>query len=476
MDKSYLLRLTAFAGLFFASAVVIGDGAGAGDEGGGAGGDDGGAGDEGGAEDGGADDSGEGGGGSGAGEEDDLDIDAEDEVDVDDEDTDLDDDEEGAARRRAQSKKNEAAVKKDLAEMAKTNPEGAKRLRKEFFQKDQALNNFTRAFRTPIQAREAAELLENSGGPQGVTEAIRDAKAFSEEINKFAAGDPELIHGLAQSNPQGLVAITPHAVEQMRSIDPQAFSVMQAKHMTEGFDTAKAESVMDRVMELIYDGKQNEAYAKAKEFRSWMDKVRAHGGQKLTPAGGDPRDKAIRDREAAADKKIKDAFSAETKTHVVNRINKSIEVRLKPYLRDALKRGAPLKLAQKQGLVTEIYSRIDRALGKDSQYQERVKGLMSEGDSEKVARYVGSKVDQIVKKMTRASWHSRGFAGGTPAKKAGTGAGAGGGSGVQTVAKKPPMEQIDWSKDPRRARYMSGEVTLLPAYGGKVVKFDWKRV
>jgi hypothetical protein len=480
-ELSLLLRLTRFMGLFFASpGVIVDGGTGGGD---GEGGEGGGGGTEG--------EPGDEGGDDGAAEGDegeDADPDAEEELNEDDNAGEDDEEsEEGDGKRHKQEQASRDAVKKALNKLRESDPATAKLLRKEFFDREQTIARHREAFPTASAAIEARDLIESSGGAEGIETNKQQADTFAKELMQMANGDPEIVAELARDYPEGLIKMAPAAMDHWRDIDIEGFEsytggliaqTLDQKHVTQGFA---------RVSELIADGKQQAAFDKMNEIRKWFDGIRT-SAKEHTTRQNDPRDAAIKQREEAAAKTERGIFTEKAATATVGRTNSSIQKKLAPYLRDAIRRKAPLSIEQKRGVVEGIYTRISRTLSKDQRYQARMKELMSGSDVAKVERFVGNEVDKLVKKATRAEWHSRGFATGAGAKKKiaagpgkGAGAGAGGAAGAgaakgYTFGTKPAAHMIDWTKDKSRMRFTSGEATLLPKYGGKVVKWSWDKV
>jgi hypothetical protein len=143
-----------------------------------------------------------------------------------------------------------------------------------------------------------------------------------------------------------------------------------------------------------------------------------------------------------------------------------------------LMKGKTLSREQRQFVVRGIYTEIAGSLKNQKDYQTKLNSLRKEGNPEKTSRYVGSKVAQIAEKLVKKVWAQSGFANAGAARRPGADKGAqnrSAGSGNArpvVVSKKPTPDKIDWSKDRSRMRFMSGEATLLPEFGGKVVKWD----
>lgn len=467
-DLGYLARLTLFAGLFFASTAVIpgGDGgaADAGDTGGGdagEGGDSGDADGDDGAESGGSD--------SGVAGADDTD----DGGDADQ----LDDDDAGGSERDEGGKpaNRTEAVKKALEKIRESDPETAKLLRKEFFKQEQDIRGYKESFRTPAEAIAARDLIESIGGETGITELQGEVKEYATELSKMGEGDPSIVDDLARDFPKGLIKLTPHAVARLKQIDSASYTqriaapgTVDVLNMTAGsLNGSTPLHAMERLIELIADGKQEAASGMAKALKQWAADVTAYARAAETRRGevdeNDPSEKAIRDREAAVQSKERGMFNTQASSTIMSRLNRVVEQHLAPYLK-----RAKLTPEQRKSTNNAVRNRITKMLEREPKYQTPFKAALEKGDLRAIDRLVGSWANIKAKRAMPAEWAERGY-GGTKTNGAG-----GGEQKVSTVSSKPKMEDVDWSKDPRRLRYTGDGVTgEYTDKKGNVRSFKW---
>lgn len=461
--------------LFFASTTTIVDG-GAAD-----------AGDAGGGGDAGDADSGLDGAGDEAGDAGDSDAEGietdEREVEGDEAaDTEASDETEGRAGAR-DGKKEADAVKKALNKIREADPEAAKTLRSAFFKQEQALSGYRSAFKTPAEARAAFDVLESAGGEEGIGNLSNEANSYARELTAIAQGNPEILDELATDYPDGLEKLAQPFLSKLREIRPETYDRMSARFVTDALENMGDSGVsvissIGRALELVADGKQQAAFDQLKLIRQWFADTKKFATTK--PA--EKNNPAVDQRAQELERKEQAIYHGEVGKAVTSRMNTMVEKHLNPYLRDAIKAKRGLSMDQKKGLAQGIFDRLASALRADSKYQDRFKALLSEGDINKIDRYVSSQIDLRIRKAVRAEWHSRGFAGGTPSAK-GKGAAAANGaartagngnSNVATrVSAKPQASEIDWSKDRNRSRYMLGQATLK---NGKIVKWSWDQV
>jgi hypothetical protein len=459
------ILLKKFTGLYFASPAGIVDG----------GGDAGGGGDEGGGDPGGGD---EGGGDDGA-IGDDADTDGS-EGDVGDEGDGSGEGEEGeesgegegeegeegehGAKKQLTPEQTNKAVEKALAKMRATDPEGAKLVRKEFFKARQAAEQFRQFFPTPQEAQQASELVDRIGGQKGFERAKVELDSYARELDQMAKGDPKAIEDLARDFPKGLAKLVPHALDKLRTIDEAAYGRTLSRHMAGAMAEKGFTRTVERLQELIADGKVQPAFDTAKKLLDWIREVEQFGKAAPAEARGEEMSEVER-RAAEVDQKENNLFTAGVASDVTTTMNSLIAKQLNPILK-----GKNLSLAQRQSLASGIYSRIASTLQRNEAYQERLRALLDERDRNGAKRYVGSQVARLVKKATDAEWAARGFTGIKSKKTAAAGNGTGAGAAI--MGKKPAANQIDWSKDRSKMRYMTGEATLLKEFGGRVVRWD----
>jgi hypothetical protein len=456
--------LRKFRGLFFASSVAIGDGGAAGDDGGGDGGGAGGGGDDGDAGDDGAGDEEIPAGDEGAG----------------DEDTAGDDDQSGDEGEGEDGEKKPAnartpeqrakALEKSINDLRKTDPEGSKLVRREHFQNQE----FRESFESPQQAREAKATIEELGGAEGIETMRQQVEQHVNELSDLAKGNPQAIENMARDFPKGLVKLAPLAFDKLAALNPAVYEQTLSRHMSRALAEKGVTHSADRIIELLGDGKTDRALALARDLRAWIETADRFG--KAAPAAAADKEELseVEQQRAEVEQDRVEIFNQKVSTAVTTSMNSIIARHLKPLIDNFIKSGGRLKLEQKQDLAVGTYTQISKQLEASASYQRQLKALIAKGDVQKINRYVSSEVARIAKKSTRAVWDRRGFTTSTAKNTSGKdGAGAGAGQNARpTFGKKPSADRIDWSKDRSKMRYMSGEATLLPQFGGKIVKWD----
>jgi hypothetical protein len=462
-ERRFLAWLPLFAGLFFASTAVIpgGDG-GAGDGGDTGGGDAGDAGT--------SDDTSVGDETDDTGAEGDTSADTEgisEESEATDEDT--------GAEGKISAKTTTEEIKKALEKLRESDPEAAKTLRKQFFKQEQALNGFRESFKTPAEAVAARDLIESIGGETGITEMQSEVKEYALELSKMAEGDVSVVDDLARDFPKGLVRLTPHAVARLKQVDSAAYTqriaapgTVDVLNMTAGsLNGTTPLHAMDRLIELIADGKQEAANGMAKALRQWANDVTAYArnteARRTEIDDDDPDRKALNAERAEVQTEKQRIFTQRVSGAIMQRLSRVVDQHLAPYLKKA-----KLTPVQRKETNNAIRNRVTRMLERDKSYQTRFKALLEKGDVTAIERFVGSQSSMRAPKAAAAEWEARGY-GGTRTASNGTKTAT-----VASMGAKPDPSNVDWTKDPRRLRYTgdgtTGEYTDKK---GNVRRFKW---
>lgn len=440
----YLLRLTAFAGLFFASTVVVPDGGGDGGDAGG----DGGAGRE---------------GTEGTDEVVEEDTGETEEGVEQEEGTEEEGDGDTGTKTRSNEvpkRPTDAQIKESLAEIRKTDPNFAKFAESRIFK----AQDYERVFSNVVAARDARDLIESVGGADGVASLQGEVKEYAAELTKMGQGDPSLIDELARDFPQGLQKLAPVALRKLAEINPEAYERALAGPIAQTLKDKGVANSISRLIELIGDGKQADAHTLATKLANWVQGIEEFSKSQPRQQEESSEMKAVREREQRVRQQEQNTFKGNVAKSVIGLMDDVINRQLAPMLK-----GKTLSKDQRADLVSGIRGHLSDGFASLGHYQKRMADLLEQGDVRAIERYVRGQLDSDrVSKSVRAIWAKRGFANAT--KKPTPGTGGGNGNAVVKLAAKPSADQIDWSKDPGRIRFMRGEATLK---GGKVVKWAW---
>lgn len=476
-NLSLFARLTLFAGMFFASVPGLVEGGGAGGDGGAGGGD------EGGGDDGDTTNEGAEGGTSDAGDED---ISEEDDVsgsgDGDHDEGDGDDEGEGEGGEKKIAGPSEAQFRKALDEVKKVDPKLADVLRKDHY----SLGDY-RKVGSLSEVREMAETLEDVGGVEGISTMKGKVVDYANELMAFAEGKPEVIDELFRDYPEGGFKLVPLAINKIKALEMDEatgypkpngqYARMQARFTAESLDMFGAYSAMEDLLRIAHDGganAQQRTVEKATALKAWMDGVKSFARQRQQADDAQGGKSKLDQERAEIQKQKVEMYRERIGTAVMSNMDAVINRFLTPKLRDYAKAtGKALRAASKQDVMAGARTRMTKALEGNSRYQTQVGAMVRAGDDpDKIGRFCRTYMEKLGEKVIDGVWATKGHANARRGGKSNAAAGGGSGNARVTTGTKPPAHKIDWSKDPSRMRYMSGEATLLKQYGGGVHKWD----
>lgn len=352
-------------------------------------------------------------------------------------------------------------IKNAFDKLKKADPKAAAELRKSYYTLQQ-------------KANEASELLELHGGEEGIANLKAEAEEFAQALSKVASGDPAILDDVLADSKDGFLKLAAASIDKMRSVDPAAYDRTLAPHLLETLERTGVAQTIGLIARFIQAGDGEGAIAQVAKAQEWLAQLDKFAKEnKLASTSNDPRDQQIKSEREQLDKEKAEIYQKQINTSVTRSINGEISRHLTPLLN-----GKTLTQQQRQGIVSDAYKHIAEVIRAQERTQAQIAAFRKQGRSaEEIARFIGSKITakdadghSVASKAVKSAWDGRGF-GATTARQTTPSA-----SGPEIRNKPPDSSHIDWSKDRSRQRHMSGEATLLPKYGGKVVKWDWAKV
>ena len=454
--------LLPFRGLFFASTSAIPDlgGGDAGDAGGGAG-------DSGGTDDGGTTDDGS--------VSDVVEDDGESILEGDQGEEETTEEEEAGTDEEGEAAKAKGAkptVESALNKLRKVDPKSADVLRREHFQNVQY-----RMAGTPQEVQSMKDFIMLHKGEEEITAKIEQGDRFADELIMVRDGDPQIVKDIAMESPEGLMKLAPSVLQECQRIDPKKFDAMMARPMARIMREYGVTPLMQQVSRFIKAGQQKEAFDAVAELIGWVSTVEQLAEQSQEQPLTD-REKQLQERERGIESEKTKIYQGEVGKVSVQRTNSAISKHLTPLINDAKKKGIVLTLEQKQDVATGVYTEIANSLKANTTYQRQMKAFYQrQAPPEEIAEYVEGHVQRLAEQASKKVWERKGWAArmGRSATKPGATGGNGQRPSAVMISAPPKPENIDWSKDPSRARFMGdgrvGEATLR---NGKVVRFKWQ--
>ena len=159
-----------------------------------------------------------------------------------------------------------------LAKLAAIDKDAARKVREAYFRdqaliKDLGVKNVSEAQQAIRQMRAT---LDSLGGDEGITALQEEVGDYRKEIQQFAEGDPALLSQLYEASPEGLVTSTANALELIASKDPKLFDQTILPAMVSRMKKAGWYDSVPQLLELIKEGKGQEAYDLTTSIQKWM--------------------------------------------------------------------------------------------------------------------------------------------------------------------------------------------------------------
>jgi hypothetical protein len=342
-------------------------------------------------------------------------------------------------------------VKQALAKLREVDPKAAEVARRAYYE----AFDYRQTFPSVREARAARDLLEEAGGAEGIDSMRGEVSEYASELKGFADGNPQVVEDLARDFPDSLVKLTPLAVDKLAEINPGAHDHLVAGIISSMFREKNVDNSIRRIVELIGDGKQKESHDLAKQLLEWSESVSAYAKSGPKRERSEEALKLQRDREQFDQERLS-TFQGDVGSRSIQLLNTHIERQLGELLK-----GKKLALSkdQREGFINEARGIVARSLGKLPGYKDHIQQLIDARDSAGIVRFIESKLNahSMVRKAAQTAWSNRGFQAARPKVKAAAGTTA---SPRPQFGAKPKAEEIDWSKDRSRLRFMQGEATL----------------
>jgi hypothetical protein len=343
-------------------------------------------------------------------------------------------------------RKIDAATRKDIAELKKTNPAAAKKWAESYFRTQAVMKEFPEAKNISeviSQVRQAKATIESLGGEQGIQELQGEVADYREEIAQFAAGDVKLLEKLYDANPEATVTQAQNLMGLLEAKDMKAFDQALLPSLAKRLETSGLTRSVDNLIALVKKGDGQAAYDLLGEVKKWLggiaDKAKEFGSSKPR----DPREDVIAEREKALETKERESYERA----IGSEVNKSNNSALSRVTADLFKE---LKLDNegKREFIGALQSRVWAAMKADKGFQRLAHALKSKGDAEKTAKFVAAKFEELLpsqfERLRNAMYPNIGRTAKPTPKPNGA---------QQKVApitvqagQRPKHDQVDWSK------------------------------
>ena len=322
------------------------------------------------------------------------------------------------------------------------------------------------------EARDAKETLEIYGGSEGIEAIKAESQEFAATLAQLDAGDPAALRQLASENPEAILNLAGPGLDLVRSINPQAYGaivsdsfskLLESNGFPQGTETLVAG--VGQILDDVLKGNQAAAADRLKHLYAWMEKI--SGMKSGLPKREEKKENPFAEREQAVAQKEQSLFVGGVAREMTKIFNDAIREQLTP-----LTKGKNITQQQLQGIVADAYSEITNDFKSKEDFQRKQSLLLEQKNGKQLLQLVKSRMGlrgpdglTLAARAVKKAWASRGF-GVASTRTAST-------QVVSKVNQKPRGDDVDWTKDRNRERYMRGEATLK---NGKTVRWDWNAV
>lgn len=387
-------------------------------------------------------------------------------------------------------RKVDAATRKALAALKKVDPAAAKQLfadhgRAERIREELGVKNLSEAVN---KVRQMSATLESVGGEEGLTDLQGEVEDYRTEIAQFSNGDPALLTQLREANPEQFANMVTQGLEQMaQHMSAEQFDNAILPTMVARLDKAGWFASVPQLLELIKEGKGQEAYDLTTKMASWLNNAKGMVKKQLDLKSqkNPEREQLDRDR-AKLNQDKQEAFESSVSVDVNRSNNTATSKLVEPFFKDL-----KLQPEGRREFINALNSRIWKAMEKDASFQRAAKSLLAKGDKDRSARFVSAKFAELLpeafrnlrnamypnyvrggtKTSANAGKKNAGAGGGAGAN--GKGNGAGGAAAVNYTGGKPNRDDVDWART-SETLWISGRAFLKNK--PDMIRFNWNDV
>lgn len=342
------------------------------------------------------------------------------------------------------------AMRTTLAEIAKTNPQLAKDLKRSALELDAIRKVVPGGLKEVNQLRQQMEAM---GDPEAITQTRDELKYFSDLDSQFTAGDPRFVQAMIDTDEgkAGFIKLAPAMLEQYKTLAPEAHSAYVAKQEFERLRDGDYALWMNRMFDFLQSPPtdpagvaawQERAFVPFMELKKHYDSVNADRQKQVAPPvtkapvqDTSERDKFQQERLQFDRTQFSTAASAEAEKVIAAELDRLTAARkLTPSQRDAVRELG--------------VSRLRAALGKVPKFNETASKHFGKRDKDGYLRHVQSAYREIVPGVLKAAADAIVVSKGVrPAPSAVTQSGRTATSPVQINMIKPPDKSlIDFSR------------------------------
>ncbi len=315
------------------------------------------------------------------------------------------------------------------------------------------------------ELRNLKSTLDVMGGVDAITQ-LRDLEIGVEAMDRMVEqGNPQVIQDMAMESPDGFKKLVPAALNELEKMDVRAYAETLRPHLARGIEQSGLGNTVGNTLQLIakaYNAADPEhakfyieqAHAEMIQIGQWLESLATQSREnKDAPSRETQSQSAIQQSPSIDMENVRQEASAWA--------HKEVQSTLKPFLN-----GRNMSESAVNDLISGIAMEIDSRLAQDADFQRNLAAWAQSGKTDRVLAWVKHGIQRIQTDATRAVWERRYGAVKTPVKTTtAVPAAKTQANNTQKTAKKdtvavqlpkrPPMAQLDMTKDPDRLLYIT---------------------
>ncbi len=327
-------------------------------------------------------------------------------------------------------------------------------------------SEYQKLFPNMDELRNLKSTLDIMGGPEVISK-LQDLEIGVEAMDRMVdEGNPQIIQDMATESPDGFKKLVPIALGELEKLDARAYAEALRPHLVRGISQSGLDGSVSSTLQLLakaYNATDPEhsrfyleqAHSQMAQVDQWLKSMAENMqvdknstiGQPSAPTGAQKTTSGPQiDMES-----VRNGASEWAK--------KEFQASLKPFLQNRKMGDATIN-----DLINGIAMEVDSRLSQDADFQEKLGAWARSGKTDRVLAWVKNGIDRVKADATRAVWERR-YGGVKPAAQPTPQKAAPANNNTQKTVKKeavtlqlpkrPPMDQLDMSRDPDRLLYIT---------------------
>lgn len=223
---------------------------------------------------------------------------------------------------------------------------------------------YRKEFPTVAEATSAKQLIESVGGVDGVAALQQRDQQYQANDAALLVGDPAVLDGFAKDAPEGFVALAPHYLEKLGSINPQA---LQAAVVPYAVGMLKNAGFVDTLKAIYNETDAAKAKQMVANVFNWFAQQEQQASQMAQKPSKSPATDRIKQQETALQNERTQLFDSGVATVVNTAVNPEMTKTVDQYAKQY-----KLNPKQAEHFKQTLQQRVIQEMGNDKVYGQQV--------------------------------------------------------------------------------------------------------